>query len=46
MQFLHHVAHQTAATQQVATQLLDELLEARFALGAGRVLSGLLAPAC
>ncbi len=25
MQFLHHVAHQTAATQQVATQLLDEL---------------------
>lgn len=40
VQFLHHVAHQTAATQQVTAQLLDELLEARLALGAGRVLVG------
>lgn len=31
VQFLHHVAHQTAATQKVATQLFDELLEAHLA---------------
>jgi hypothetical protein len=37
VQFLHHVAHQ-AAPAQVAAKLLDELLEARLALGAGRVL--------
>ena len=38
MQFLHHVAHQTAPTQQVAAQLLHELLEAGLALGASGVL--------
>ncbi len=32
MQFLHHVAHQAPAPQQVATKLLGELLEARLAL--------------
>ena len=40
MQFFHHVAHQAAATQQVAAQLFDELLEARLALGAGCILMG------
>lgn len=38
MQLLHHVAHQAAAPQQVAAKLLGELLEARFALRACRVL--------
>ena len=38
MQFLHHVAHQAAAPQQVAAKLLGELLEARLALRACRVL--------
>ena len=35
MQFFHHVAHQAAPAQQVPAQLFNELLEARFALGAG-----------
>jgi hypothetical protein len=41
VQFVHHVAHQAAAAQQVAAQLFNELLEACFALGARRVLVGL-----
>ncbi|KAG0957497.1 hypothetical protein G6F31_012471 [Rhizopus arrhizus] len=41
MQFLHHVTHEAAPAQQVAAELFDELLEARLALGAGRVLVGL-----
>ena len=36
--FLHHIAHQAAPTQQVAAQLLHELLEPRLALGTRRVL--------
>ena len=40
MQFLHHVAHQAAATQQVAAQLFDELLEARLTLSTSRILMG------
>lgn len=38
MQLLHHITHQTAPAQQVSAKLFDELLETRFALGAGRVL--------
>ncbi|KAG1605525.1 hypothetical protein G6F45_014162 [Rhizopus arrhizus] len=40
MQFLHHVTHEAAPAQQVAAELFAELLEARLALGAGRVLVG------
>ena len=38
VELLHSVAHQTAATQEVATELLDELLEARLALRFGCLL--------
>ena len=34
MQFFHYVTHEASPAQQVATKLLHELLEARFALGA------------
>ncbi len=37
---LFHVAHRAAATQQVTAQLFDELLEARLALRARRILMG------
>ncbi|HIH4893261.1 TPA: hypothetical protein ACYSB0_005315 [Citrobacter freundii] len=40
MQFLHHIAHQAPAAQQVAAKLFDKLLETRLALGAGCVLMG------
>lgn len=41
MQFLHHIPHQAAPAQQMATELFDELLEAGLALGASGVLVGL-----
>ncbi len=34
VQFVHHVAHETAPAQQVSAKLFDELLEACLALRA------------
>ena len=41
VQLLHHVAHQASTTQQVSTELFDELLETCLALSTSGILMGL-----